>query len=284
MAFAAFSRLSLMMAAVAAVGVGATYAASGGAMFSPGALHAGDASREQLGGVTSHAALSTQCGACHATPGSDRPMAARCLECHTDIKSEIADSTTLHSALSDARACMNCHTDHLGATASLTRMDGSRTAHERLGFALDGAHARVACAKCHQPDSVGGRFAKAPNTCNGCHARDDKHRGEFGADCASCHSTTTWEDARFEHSVFPLDHGGEGRISCETCHTDRRNYKQYTCMGCHEHSPERVAAQHRGEVRSTNLADCLRCHAGGRGEHGERGEREEHHGRRRRRE
>ena len=57
---------------------------------------------------------------------------------------------------------------------------------------------------------------------------------------------------------------------CSTCHENRANYKQYTCYGCHEHSRDRVLRQHRGEVRTTNLDDCIRCHQGGR-EHGEGG-------------
>lgn len=285
MALHAISRLSLSVAAIAIVAVGASFAVSGGEMFSPGALRAIDpvidSAHVVLGGVESHAQLEHDCGACHASVASTRPMAARCLECHTDIRRERADTTSLHGTFTDVTACMSCHTEHLGATASITTMDGSFGAHEKFGFPLDGAHARVPCADCHQPDSARGRFTKAPKTCVGCHERDDKHRGEFGTDCASCHSTSTWEGARFEHDVFPLDHGGDGRIECKTCHTDSKNYKSYTCMGCHEHNQARVEAQHRGEVNTNNLANCIRCHRGGRGEGGEGGE---HEGRRRRRE
>ena len=78
----------------------------------------------------------------------------------------------------------------------------------------------------------------------------------------------------FDHE-FPLDHGSRGRASeCSVCHQDApRSYRTYTCYGCHEHSPARVAAEHREEgVR--NLDDCVRCHATGR-EHEGRGERGE---------
>lgn len=279
MALHALSRLTLAVAAVAMVGVGAALTVSGGSMFSPGALHAGDSTPATLGGVSSHAELSRACGSCHATMGSTRPMAVRCLECHTDIRDQFADSTALHGSRSDVRACLTCHTEHLGALASLTRMDGSPAAHAQLGFPLDGAHRDAPCAGCHTREGSGRRFTRAPRTCIGCHAQDDTHEGEFGTDCASCHTTSTWEGASFSHDVFPLDHGGEGRIPCATCHEDRTNYKSYTCYGCHEHSPARVAAEHRGEVRSSDLRDCVRCHAGGR-EHGDEGERRE--GRRRR--
>lgn len=276
----AFSRASLTAAIVTVAAIGTMWTVSGGSMFSPGALRAGDSTRVTLGGVESHAQLSQSCGSCHAAPGSGETMGARCLACHTDIVRDMKDSTSVHGALSDAAACMTCHTEHRGAQASLTQMDGSAGAHATLGFPLDGAHAKASCASCHQGGVKGGRFAKAPTTCVGCHERDDKHEGGFGPDCASCHTTTTWRGATFSHDVFPLDHGGEGTIACATCHTDGTNYKQYTCMGCHEHSPARIERQHRGEVNTSNLSDCLRCHRGGRGEGGEGGE---HEGRRRRR-
>ena len=103
----------------------------------------------------------------------------------------------------------------------------------------------------------------APATCVGCHEKDDTHRGTMGADCGSCHGTTRWGDATFAHEAFPLDHGREGRIPCRTCHEDPANYTSYTCYNCHEHSRERVARDHRGEVRRANLDDCLACHRGG---------------------
>jgi hypothetical protein len=157
--------------------------------------------------------------------------------------------------------------------------------HDGTKYPLTGAHKRTPCASCHVGVTKLAQYAQAPATCNGCHARDDKHRGTLGANCASCHTTDTWKGAKFEHDVFPVDHGRRGASSCATCHPSTKDYKQYTCYGCHEHSPARVQAQHRGEVRTSNLDNCIACHAGGRreeGEGGEGGEGGEHEGRRRR--
>ena len=343
---------------MATVGIAAAYAGSGGAMFSPGALHAGDSTRKQYGGVQSHAQLGRDCSACHAVVGSARPMATRCLDCHTNIQRELRDTASLHGALTSVRSCTSCHTEHKGATASLTSTEGFGGAHAKFGFALD-AHVKLAngraftCANCHSASSFKfqastcvschreyqatfttahiaswgnncqschdgtdrfsrGRFkhdstafqltgahvqtrcvachvgvtelsgyAKAPKSCASCHNSDDKHRGSFGTDCASCHTTASWKNATFEHTVFPIDHGESGPSSCVTCHKIATDYKSYTCYGCHEHSPARVQAQHRGEVRTQNLDKCLACHGGGRREGGERGERngEERRGR-----
>lgn len=261
-----FSRATLAVALVALIATIAAVTSTGGAIFSPGALYAGDSSVVTLGGVTSHAGLARQCAACHAAPWSGQPMAARCLACHTDIQAEVTDSSTLHAGFPDAAACLGCHTDHAGPTGPVTRMAGLGAAHAQFGFPLDGAHATVPCRQCHT--TVGGStgFGKAPTTCVGCHRQDDTHRGDFGEDCGSCHTTRSWEGATFTHDVFPIDHGEDGPVPCATCHQDRNNYKRYTCYGCHEHSPARVQAKHRGEVRTSNLDNCLECHTGGRGD------------------
>jgi hypothetical protein len=358
---ALFSRMSIAAAIVAAVLLAAVYASSGGAMFSPGALHAADSTPVRRGEVQSHEELASQCGACHGAPWSARPMAARCLDCHEDVKEALGDTAALHGRIADARACVGCHTEHLGSTASLTRTTGFAESHDALGFALaahartadgaafvcadchgtsakafrfdddrceschrdyqgafvarhvaewgkecrschdgtdrfsagrfthdstalplDGAHRQADCVSCHIDVRRLAHFADAPTTCIGCHRADDEHRGEFGTDCASCHSTTRWEGATFAHEVFPLDHGEDGIIACKTCHEDASNYKSYTCYNCHEHSRARVAAEHRGEVDTADLDDCVRCHEGGRDADEGGGERERE-GRRRRR-
>lgn len=340
------TRFGGIAALVTLVAVVAAWGLSGGAIFSPGPLHAGDSTPRLLGGVESHAGLARRCGACHAPPGSDADMSARCVACHRDVGREVAtrDTASVHGTLATTDRCQVCHGEHLGAAGEITSVKGFGEAHGRLGFtldahrrtstgapfacadchdgrtfafddarceschreyqprfvtthvaawgsdcrachdgadrfsraafahdtttfALDGAHARVSCDACHARTRTLAGFREAPVTCIGCHEKDDTHRGEMGNDCGSCHGTTRWDDATFAHDAFPLDHGGEGRIPCRTCHEDSANYKSYNCYNCHEHSRDRVARQHRGEVRRTNLDDCLACHRGGR-EHG----------------
>jgi hypothetical protein len=101
-----------------------------------------------------------------------------------------------------------------------------------------------------------------------CHAEPQSHKGKYGTACASCHSTTTFANAVFKHK-FPLNHGKRRNSSgtCSTCHNKADDYKVYTCYGCHEHEPTRIARKHR---RVANLDQCARCHPTGRGNERER--------------
>jgi hypothetical protein len=64
----------------------------------------------------------------------------------------------------------------------------------RTRFALDGAHQRTPCDRCHtrarppraRPSPTWAAAALA------CHARDDKHDGAFGAQCERCHDSSRW--------------------------------------------------------------------------------------------
>jgi hypothetical protein len=202
------------------------------------------------------------CEDCHVT-NAFRFEGERCESCHRDYQRAFV----VRHVADWGRECQSCHD-------GVDRFSRGRFVHDTTGFVLDGAHTRATCAGCHTDVADLRGYSRAPDSCNGCHAADDAHRGKFGEDCAACHGTSSWEGARVKHEAFPLDHGEGGPIACKTCHEDSRNYKSYTCYNCHEHSRDRVERQHRGEVRSQNLDDCLRCHRDGSGEG------EEHEGRR----
>ena len=73
----------------------------------------------------------------------------------------------------------------------------------------------------------------------------------------------------FDHDKsFLLD--ADHKVQCSTCHT-KNNYSTYTCYGCHEHTPDRIRAEHREEgIR--DLDNCVRCHRSAEGEGSESGE------------
>ena len=260
---APFGKLSLLTAGLALAGTAIAWSVGRGAMFSPGALHAGDSAAVALGGVTAHAALDVQCGSCHAPWGRmGRPMTRRCLQCHTDTRAELRDTASLHGRLGDATGCTDCHTEHLGPRGNLTRVES--IAHDRLGFSL-AAHQRTdaggdfACRDCHAADTY--RFERV--RCEDCHREYQPefvtaHVRAWGDDCMACHDgTDRFSRDAFDHrsAPFTLD-GAHTKASCIDCHIQTRTLEAFRdapieCIGCHRDDDE-----HRGEFG----ADCGECH------------------------
>ena len=146
--------------------------------------------------------------------------------------------------------CAACHTPN--------NWDDATFDHTRSNFPLTGAHVNVACENCH----TNGQFKGLDTTCLACHAEPTEHAGQFGTDCAACHTTNAWTPASFNGDhTFPLNHGESGTLSCATCHPSA--YTTYTCYGCHEHTEANIRGKHLEEGIS-NFQNCTECHADGR--------------------
>ncbi len=132
--------------------------------------------------------------------------------------------------------------------------------HAKTIFPLTGAHLRVACVSCHRQGAGGIVFAGTPSACSACHADPAYHQGLFGLNCVSCHNTAAWVPATFNQPhTFPINHGGAGS-TCRNCHPT--SLSTYTCYKCHDQS--QMASRHQ-ENGITDLSNCARCHASGRG-------------------
>lgn len=194
----------------------------------------------------------------HALGYDQQPLG--CADCHA------AGLSTL-----DIQVCSQCHAQHDPAfmqqheqqmgTACLECHDGRdrmRAFDHAVVFPLDGRHAQIACRECH----LDGRVRNAPSECVQCHAEPPIHAGFFGLECQDCHSLDAWSPAYLRLHTFPLDHGESGRVACQVCHPV--SYVEYTCYGCHEHQPDRIAQKHGEEgISAAELPDCARCHLTG---------------------
>lgn len=199
----------------------------------------------QLTGVGSE----VTCAGCHPA-GLTRFDQATCKECHARLDPRFMRQ---HSVTFSA-SCLPCHdgVDRFGANFD----------HSRLPFPLTGRHVQVACVSCHEHATSLQVLQSTRRDCYACHARNDHHHGAFGQDCGQCHSTGSWSNATFDHSIFPITHGNsEQQATCKTCHP--RTLSSYTCFGCHRHTPANVASSHEGGSLSS-LTDCIRCHPQGR--------------------
>jgi hypothetical protein len=143
--------------------------------------------------------------------------------------------------------CLRCH--------SPGNFDDDRFDHsEDSDYPLVGLHRTVpSCDDCHPKR----KYADTPRDCSaqGCHAKDDAHRGQLGKKCERCHLETG--EVTFDHnedSDYILD-GGHLTTRCADCHPSI-TFKPVptTCFGggaCHP-EPE----IHKGQYGT----DCAGCH------------------------
>jgi len=99
-----------------------------------------------------------------------------------------------------------------------------------------------------------------PHQCVSCHEEPGMHAGQFGINCARCHSTLAWAPAQLTRHDFLLDHGGEGTVACETCHV--ANYYEHTCNECHDHQPDEMRQVHF-DLAIIDYESCADCHPTG---------------------
>lgn len=112
-----------------------------------------------------------------------KPIRDWCSACHENVHDE---SWWKVSKASLATQCDGCHTEE---TFELDRFDHARTA-----FTLSGAHASLACDRCHDYAVLQGHryllfHGDGRRDCGDCH-RSPHLRGMER--CVDCHATTTW--------------------------------------------------------------------------------------------
>jgi hypothetical protein len=207
----------------------------------------------------------------HSTTGfplSGAHQAVACLECHRNgYAGTPKECFSCHQADYNAArnpshtgfptTCQNCHGVSAWQPASFD--------HNTTGFPLTGAHRNTACTACHRNGYPG-----TPSDCFACHqsdyngARDPNHTG-FPTTCQTCHGTTAWEPASFNHeSFFPIASGNH-QFGCSQCHVNSGNYAVFECIRCHEHNQSQTDRDHRGVGGySYDSQACFRCHPRGR--------------------
>jgi hypothetical protein len=206
------------------------------------------------------------CAACHKTR-SFLTLKTDCASCHADPHKGQLGAT-----------CGTCHPASVPFKETQKSFDHSKTA-----YPLTGAHARVACDKCHASRQYRGiKFA----SCVNCHK--DPHSKPLGT-CASCHTTESFKAApaangggaaagaagaavvagaaaagaaggaaplpmKFDHAKtgYPLV-GRHASVACASCHVQpatKVRLKAGRCADCHQDV-------HKGVFKGL---DCGSCH------------------------
>ncbi len=133
------------------------------------------------------------------------------------------------------------------------------------GYALTGSHISVTCLNCHVDNNF-----NVTSDCYSCHQQDyestrntevDHIAQNFPTTCETCHNTTTWSDATFDHDAtnFPLT-GAHTEATCNDCHSSGIYAGLPTdCASCHIDQYNSVANPPHAEAGFA-ADNCESCH------------------------
>jgi Zn finger protein HypA/HybF involved in hydrogenase expression len=196
------------------------------------------------------------CESCHPPTAQGRlryvNTRSECLSCH---RRDLAGTVPDHVAGGFPDDCTLCH--------SPLSWRPARFDHNATAFPLTGAHRPLPCASCHGDGVYKGRDAR----CVACHQGDYNGTTEpahaaagFPTECATCHNTTRWQDAAFDHNAtaFPLT-GAHTPLPCANCHGDGvYRGKDTRCVACHQTDYDGTTdPPHAG---AGFAVDCAACH------------------------
>lgn len=274
------------------------------AHFSPAAFDVALHAKTAFPLTGAHEAVA--CASCHVelravvVKGESKPervfhgTPANCRACHADPHGAPFERAGLPALVDGKQDCERCHD-----TQSFSKTPKPFDHGLWTGIALEGAHARAACAACHPPlakaDSTGRTFARASarfpgdaTQCSTCHA--DVHAGAFDranlpkqvdgeAGCARCHDVESFQKVpEFDHALwtaYPLE-GAHAKANCESCHPlaprpdaqGRRfgrsavtaSVAAAACIGCHVDVHAGAFDRAPAPAQIDGRAGCLRCH------------------------
>jgi hypothetical protein len=207
-----------------------------------------------------HASLA--CSACHLNNQFTK-LPTDCASCHSTNYQQ----TTMppHPAAQFGTNCLSCH--------STKAWIPSTWSHASTGFSLTGSHKTLDCTACH----LSNVYTGLNSACVSCHqsqydaTTNPAHAGAgFSTDCASCHTTVSWQGATFNHDAafFPIYSGRHAGLwsTCAVCHINPASYADFSCFGCHPHSDKSQTDGNHSGVKNYvyDSQACYSCHPRGR--------------------
>jgi len=179
-----------------------------------------------------------KCSSCHKGDlYKDKIKVTTCVSCHKK------EDDKAHKGNYGAK-CESCHIEK-GWKEILFNHD------KDTKYTLLYKHKEAKCSSCHKGDLY---KDKLKTDCWSCHEKDDKHKGQEGKKCETCHKEESWKKTTFNHdrmSKFPLL-GRHGLVDCKKCHS-AVTFKdaKSDCWSCHE----------KDDVHKRKLGtDCRMCH------------------------
>jgi hypothetical protein len=180
-----------------------------------------------------------KCRDCHAPNKKYRDAPSACNDCHHKVDKHKGSLGT---------DCKSCHNERDWKEAKFNHT------FEKTRFALKGKHADVKCSKCHTDPA---HYKGAPHECVACHLKVDKHKGQYGKKCETCHVERDWKSIQFNHDVetkFKLL-GKHESVKCLACHKTPLFTKEKTPTAC-------IACHRKDDIHKGGLGGkCETCHS-----------------------
>lgn len=211
-------------------------------------------------------------------PLRDKHSVLECKECHKDT-----NTAGRRTYLGEDKLCGSCHKDDQPHNFKRRSMMQCERCHTEIAwkpkkaqldfdhnnktdaeFPQEGAHAKVACLKCH-PKAEFNLDRRRPGNCgnSGCH--NSSHEGHLfdTKSCDWCHSPTfrSLKQFDFNHKArtrFSLA-GAHGKLTCYKCHTKQlgKRKPRRACATCHaDDNPHRDRFAKFGRP----VPACETCH------------------------
>jgi hypothetical protein len=195
------------------------------------------------------------CALCHTNNNYSGSLPTACYGCH---QADFTGTTNpAHVSAGFPTDCTICH--------STTNWTTSTFNHSTTSFPLTGFHATMQCVQCHTSATT--YNGSLPTLCSGCHMADyngttnPAHAAAgFPTTCDTCHTTTNWTGATFNHNntPFPLT-GAHTTVACTACHVNNVFAGTPTdCYSCH-------TADYTGTTNPNHTSagwptTCTTCH------------------------
>jgi hypothetical protein len=195
--------------------------------------------------------------------------ALACEKCHQPGPLAATAKTPAKVAMAGRRftdtptACASCHKDvHLGQVGTecqtchsieAAKFAPDRFSHDTASFRLTGAHAPLACEKCHATETgtfAGGtgtamRLKNIGTTCATCHK--DVHLGQVSQSCETCHDTEKFTVKKYTHKNALKDFFVGPHVKAE-------------CAACHKPATEKFPAGRGTAIKFKVGTACIACH------------------------
>ena len=186
--------------------------------------------------------VDVKCNKCHAkAPTNYKGASLDCYSCHRKDDKHKGNY---------GKKCETCHVDRSWKKITFD--------HDReTKYKLLGKHAEVKCMSCHK-EPLYKKESKTPTDCNSCHRKDDKHKGNFGPKCETCHTEQDWKTINFDHDIdtkYPLKYKHKD-VKCVSCHTGKLYGQKLAtdCYSCHKKDDDKVHKLKLGKK-------CESCHS-----------------------